>query len=152
MSIHSYSKILLHIIWGTLNREKLINKKIKQELELYIKNYCKQLSVHLIEVYVNPDHVHMLIDLPTTITVEEFVKRIKGSLSHYINKERLTPTKFSWGRGYAVFSVSESNKQKVIDYIRNQEEHHRKKSFEEEVDLFLNKYGIDKRERVFRNR
>lgn len=79
MSLHSYSKILLHIIWGTLNRKKLITKSLTPKLEEYISNYCKELDVHLIEIYANPDHIHIFIDFPTTITVEDFIKRIKGS-------------------------------------------------------------------------
>lgn len=145
MSLHSYSKILLHIIWGTLNRENLVTKALKPQIEKYISNCCKELDVYLIEIYANPDYIHILVDFPTTITVEDFIKRIKGSSSHYVNKEKLIKTRFGWGRGYGVFSVSQSNRERTVDYIRNQEEHHRIKSFAEEVEQFLEKYGVTKK-------
>lgn len=92
--------------------------------------------------FINAEHVHTLIDLPTTLSIEECFKLLKGSFSHYINQNRLVNTKFRWARGYGAFSVSESNVQKVVDYIKNQEEHHRVKTFTEEYELFMKKYGI----------
>lgn len=92
--------------------------------------------------YVNIEHVHALIDLPTTLSIDECLKLLKGSSSHNINLNRLVNNKFRWARGYGAFSVSESNVQKVVDYIKNQEEHHRVKTFTEEYELFMKKYGI----------
>jgi len=92
--------------------------------------------------YVNADHVHALIDLPTNITIEDCVKLLKGSSSYHTNLNKLIKTKFSWGRGYGAFSVSASQLKKVETYIKNQEEHHRVKSFTEEYEMFINKYGM----------
>jgi len=92
--------------------------------------------------FVNADHVHTLIDLPTNLSVEECIKLLKGSSSYFINQNSLTNNKFSWGKGYGAFSVSPSQLQKVEVYIRNQEEHHSVKSFSEEYELFLKKYDI----------
>ena len=93
--------------------------------------------------YVNAEHVHSLVDLPTNLSIEECVKLLKGSSSHYINKNRLTNNKFTWARGYGAFSVSESNATKVVEYINNQDEHHRIKSFSEEYLSFIKKYGVE---------
>jgi REP element-mobilizing transposase RayT len=92
--------------------------------------------------FVNADHVHALIDFPTNISVEECIKLLKGSSSYYINKNRVINAKFSWGRGYGAFSVSASQLENVVAYIRNQEEHHKVKSFTEEYNLFIKKYGM----------
>jgi len=92
--------------------------------------------------FVNADHVHALIDLPTYLLVEECIKLLKGSSSHYINKSRIINTKFSWGRGYGSFSVSVSQLDVVEAYIRNQEEHHKVKTFMKEYEMFIEKYGM----------
>ena len=93
--------------------------------------------------FVNADHVHALVDLPTNLSVEDCIKQLKGGSSFYINKERITKIKFSWGKGYGAFSVSASQLKNVIEYIRNQEEHHKIKSFTEEYELFMKMYGYD---------
>jgi putative transposase len=92
--------------------------------------------------YVNADHAHALIDLPTNLCIEDCAKLLKGSSSHYINQNRIINTKFFWGRGYGAFSVSASQLEAVTEYIKNQEEHHRAKSFTEEYKVFIEKYGF----------
>jgi len=93
--------------------------------------------------FVNPDHVHALIDLPTSKTIEEVMQLFKGSSSHWINEQNLCPGKFAWGRGYGVFSVSHSGVAEVSKYIANQDEHHRKKSYLAEFKLFVERYGLE---------
>ncbi len=92
--------------------------------------------------YINADHVHALIDLPTHLSIEDLFQLLKGRSSNWINAENLTPGKFAWGRGYAAFSVSHSNLEKVVEYISNQAEHHRVKSFTEEYEEFIRKHGL----------
>ena len=142
MSLHAYSKILLHIIWGTKSRDKTLNRKARTLLLKFLNKYCKEKDIYIDAIFVNPEHIHLLIDLPTDLTVKDCVKLLKGSSSYYINKERLVNGKFSWGRGYAAFSVSESQREKVRNYIKNQEKHHRIYSFEEEFTLFIKKYNV----------
>ena len=142
MSLHSYTKIWIHIIWETLDREKLLFDKTAKNVSEFLFNYSKEKNIFMKINYVNPEHTHALIDLPTNITIEDCVKLFKGASSHYINQNRLVRTKFSWGRGYAAFSVSESQLDKVIDYIKNQKEHHRIKTYAEEYEEFLAKYKI----------
>jgi len=96
--------------------------------------------------YCNPDHVHALIDLPTTKSIEEMVQLFKGNSSHWINENRLLRGKFAWGRGYGAFSVSQSDVSRVAAYIANQETHHRKQSFQDEYQLFVKKYGLEWRD------
>ena len=75
--------------------------------------------------FVNADHVHALIDLPTNLSIEELIQLLKGSSSHWVNANNILRGKFAWGRGYGGFSVSESNVKRVAEYIAGQEEHHR---------------------------
>ena len=92
--------------------------------------------------YVNPDHVHVLIDLPTNLCIEDGMQLLKGGSSHWINESNLLPGKFGWGRGYGAFSVSQSSVAEVAKYIANQEEHHRQKSFSEELKLFVKRHEL----------
>ncbi len=92
--------------------------------------------------YVNADHVHALIDLPTKYSIEEILQMLKGASSHWINQKGILPAKFAWGRGYAAFSVSNSKVLEVMHYIANQKEHHLKLSFREEYERFIRAHGL----------
>lgn len=146
MSLHSYSRCWLHLIWATLKREKLLSKAAAIKLSEYLNHYAKSKTIYMKINYVNADHVHALIDLPTGLRIEEVVQLFKGSSSHWINEHELVPGKFSWGRGYGAFSVSQSNVEEVARYIAGQEEHHRIKSFAEEYKAFVERYGLEFRE------
>ncbi len=142
MSLHSYSKVWLHLIWSTHNKEKVLLKDVRKQVSNFLYTYAEEKEIYMKTNYVNAEHVHALVDLPTTLSIDECLKLLKGSSSHYINDNRLVNNKFRWARGYGAFSVSESQLKKVVDYINNQEEHHRTKSFTEEYELFMKKYGI----------
>ena len=108
MSVRSYKKIWLHLIWGTHNRENyLSDKNLRKELSQFFYRYSVEKKIYMKINYVNPDHVHALIDLPTNVTVEDTFHLYKGSSSSWINKQ--VSFKFNWSIGYGVFSVSESN-------------------------------------------
>jgi putative transposase len=139
MSVRSYTKIWLHLIWGTHNHEKsLPDRNLRKELSKYLCEYSIGKNIYMKTNYVNPEHIHAVIDLPTNITVEEVIHLYKGNSSYWVNNR--VNYKFQWSKGYAAFSVSESNIDKVITYIANQQEHHRKKNFTEEYETFLKKY------------
>jgi len=141
MSVRSYTKIWLHLIWETNKREKsLIDRELRKELSNYYYAYSREKNIYMKINYVNAEHVHALIDLPTNKNIEEIFQLYKGSSSFWINQK--VNFKFSWGKGYAAFSVSESNIDKVVKYIINQEEHHRKKSFTEEYKDFILKHNL----------
>jgi len=88
------------------------------------------------------DHVHLAIDFPRTITVADLLKKLKGTSSVWMKEQGREFSDFAWQTGYGVFSVSASHKQKLIEYISNQEEHHREQSFEQEYRQFLKRYDI----------
>jgi REP element-mobilizing transposase RayT len=92
--------------------------------------------------YVNADHVHALVDLPTSLSIEKLIQLLKGSSSHWVNSNNLIAGKFAWGRGYGAFSVSESNADQVARYIAQQEEHHSVRSFAEELKEFIDRHGL----------
>jgi putative transposase len=143
MSLHSYSRVWLHLIWGTLERRPLLPKPAAAKLSAYLSEYAVEKGLYMKINHVNPEHVHVLVDLPTSLRIEETVQLLKGSSSHWINENNLLPCKFGWGRGYGAFSVSHSGVAEVARYIANQEQHHRKKSFAEELRLFVERYELE---------
>lgn len=143
MSRHSYSRCWLHLIWTTLNREPMLTKPAALKVSRFLRDYCGQNNINMRTNYVNAEHTHALIDLPTSKSIEERMQLLKGSSSHWINEQRLLRGKFAWGRGYGAFSISHSHVSRVVKYIENQYEHHRKKSFTEEFENFVNKYGLE---------
>jgi putative transposase len=143
MSLHSYSKVWVHLVWATLGREPMLSKPGAAKASGWLTQYALEKRIYLKISYFNEDHVHALIDLPTNLCVEEAVQFFKGGSSHWINEQKIVPGKFSWGRGYGAFSVSESAVAEVAAYIANQEEHHRKRSFTDELKLFVERYGLE---------
>jgi len=142
MSQHSFNKIWIHFIWETTGKQKVFTQDARKKISEILYDYCKEKNIFMIANYVNADHVHTLIDLPTNLSVEECIKLLKGYSSYLINKNRIVRNKFSWGKGYGSFSVSASQVENVVKYINGQHEHHRVKSFTEEYQLFIEKYGI----------
>ncbi|MFO7447417.1 MAG: transposase [Ignavibacteriaceae bacterium] len=108
----------------------------------YLFDYSKKQNIFMKINYVNPEHVHAVIELPTNLSIEDTLKLLKGGSSHFINAERIIREKFNWGRGYAAFSVSESQLDKVVEYIKNQKEHHKIKTYEQEYNTFMKRYGF----------
>ena len=140
MADHSFISCWIHLVWSTKNRQKALLSETRIKLSEFLKEYSESKEIYMKINYVNSDHVHILIDLPSNMSVEYAAKTLKGGSSHWINKKRLTLNKFSWARGYGAFSVSESNVNKVARYIANQRSHHKKKTFKEEYDDFMDAY------------
>lgn len=130
------------MIWGTLNREKLLNKTSARHVSGYLAEYAESKGVNMKINYVNADHVHALVDLPTALSIEELMQLLKGGSSHWINSHDIVTGKFAWGRGYGVFSVSQSNVSRVARYIADQEQHHRVRTFAEELKEFIDRHGL----------
>jgi putative transposase len=146
MSLHSYSRVWLHLTWATLERRPLLFKGAAAKLSRYLSQYATEKGIYMKINYVNPDHVHALVDLPTHLCIEDVMQLLKGGSSHWINESKLLPGKFGWGRGYGAFSVSQSGAAEVAKYIADQEEHHRKKSFGEELKLLVKRYELEWKE------
>ncbi len=146
MSLHSYSRAWLHLTWATLERRPLLFQSAAPRISAYLSQYASEKGIYLKINYVNADHVHALVDLPTHLCIEEMMHLFKGASSHWINENRVVPGKFGWGRGYGAFSVSHSAVDGVAGYIAAQEEHHRQRSFSEELKLLVERYGLTWRE------
>jgi len=119
-----------------------LNKEAAARLSRYLTEYTDTKSVYMKINYVNADHVHTLVDLPTDLSIEELIQLLKGSSSHWVNANNILSGKFAWGRGYGAFSVSESNVVQVAAYIAGQEEHHRVRTFADELREFIERHGL----------
>jgi REP element-mobilizing transposase RayT len=124
----------------------MLTKPAAMKASRFLTEYALEKNVYMKINYFNPEHVHALIDLPTSKSIEEVAQLLKGSTSHWINESRLLRGRFSWGRGYGAFSVSQSHVGQVAAYVANQEEHHRKKTFGREFEVLVKRYGLEWRD------
>lgn len=142
---HSYTKIWIHTIWATKERQNLILPNIENTIHGLIKSQLEELGCSVKAINGMPDHIHCLFLLNPQKSISEVIKTIKGGTSHDINQNDLTPSKFAWQTGYSAFSVSESVLEKVVMYIKNQKEHHTLKSFSDEYQDFLKLYDLEEK-------
>jgi REP element-mobilizing transposase RayT len=137
-----YVKVRIHFVFGTKNREPTLTQEVRDKLFDHIKQNAKQKDIFIETIDGYKDHIHCLVSLGVDQNIFKVVQLIKGESSFWINKYKITQTKFEWADEYFAVSVSESKFGIVKKYIRNQHEHHRLKSFREEYDEFINKYGF----------
>ena len=144
---NTYSSLYVHCIFSTKNRLSLIVSGIEDRLWPYMSGIALENNMKALAVGGMPDHIHILLSLPTTVSVSRAIQMIKGNSSKWINDTFGISGPFAWQKGYGAFSVSLSILQDTIDYIQNQATHHRRKSFKEEYVDFLNKNRIPYDER-----
>ena len=97
MSLHSYSRVWVHLIWATLERRPLLSRSAAVKMSGFLSDYASEKGIYMKINYVNPEHVHALVDLPTNLCLEEAMQLFKGGSSHWINESNLVPGKFGWG-------------------------------------------------------
>jgi REP element-mobilizing transposase RayT len=124
----------------------MLDKRAAALASANLSKYSLEKGIYMKINYFNAEHTHSLIDLPTGLSIEQVIQLLKGSSSHWINQNHLVKGKFAWGRGYGAFSVSHSDVPRVANYIARQEEHHRKRSFAGEYELFVKRYGLEWRD------
>lgn len=139
-----FIKIWIHLIFSTKNRKKLISDELKPRLVEHIRSNAEEKNIYIDFINCVSDHTHILLSLNSDQTISKVSQLIKGESSFWINQNKLTDYKFEWQEEYIAVSVSESGIDKVRDYIKNQEKHHKKKTFQEEYNEFITKHGFDK--------
>ncbi len=139
----SLAKILLHLVFSTKNREKNIPGHLRGALHAYLAGICRARGSDAFRVGGTDDHVHIACTLPRTLTVAKLVEEIKKASSIWLKQQDGGPRHFSWQSGYGGFSLGQSQLPKLLQYLDNQEEHHRTKSFKEELLGLLEKYAVD---------
>jgi putative transposase len=143
----TFANLLYHIVFSTKDRRPSITAGIQEDLYEYMGGILRGEGGILLEIGGVCDHVHLLVKLKTDMSVSETLKKIKGKSSKWLNESSKAAERFDWQAGYGAFSVSASLTEKVRTYIRNQEEHHRRVSFKDELISLLERHGIDYDER-----
>jgi putative transposase len=140
---NTYTQIHLHIVFAVKGRQSLIQPTFKNELYKYISGIIENHEHKLLAINGMPDHIHILIGYRPSQSLPELLQDIKGDSSKWINSKDFVKGRFEWQSGYGAFSYSKSQLKDVINYIENQEKHHRKKTFHEEYVEMLQKFEVD---------
>jgi len=140
-----FIKVYIHFVWSTKNRVPYLDsKELRSKVWTHIRENGKEKGIFVDFVNGYDDHCHCLVSLGADQTLQKTMQLIKGESSFWINKNGLTNEKFEWQDEYFAVSVSESMIDRVRNYIRNQEKHHSKKSFQDEYEEFILKFGFEK--------
>ena len=143
----SLSKVILQIVFSTKNREPWLEPDVRPRMHAYLATVCRDLGAELVRVGGVADHVHIVTTLPRTVSQAEFIEQMKKTSSKWIKALDARYRGFFWQRGYGAFSVSLSQLDTVLDYVKAQQQHHRTRTFQEEYRELLRKHGIDFDER-----
>ena len=134
--------LMVHVIFSTKNRESLITPELEPELFAYIGGILKNHESRLLDAGGTADHVHLLVSQSKNLSLSSLMKDVKKDSSWWIKTKGRSFRNFHWQDGYGGFSIGESDIPNLKKYIANQREHHRKRSFQEELIQFLDEYGI----------
>ena len=140
---HTYTNILIHALFSTKDRQPWLISDIRDEVFSYLGGTVNELGGQSLLVNGPRDHVHMLFVQPRTLSIADLMEKVKANSSGWVKKRWPSMRYFGWQTGYGAFSGSKSHIEPVELYIRTQEEHHRKLSFQEELLAFLKKQGIE---------
>jgi putative transposase len=136
---HSHAENLVHVVFSTKDRGKIISPDLRPKMWSYLAGICKNLEMHVHAIGGVSDHVHLLVRLPAAMPLAKAVNTLKSNSSKWAKEEE---SNFAWQEGYAAFSVSASLVPTVVRYIRAQESHHKKMTFEAELFALLRKHGV----------
>jgi REP element-mobilizing transposase RayT len=140
----AYVKIWLHCVWGTKNRTRFLLGDRKGEVINHILINAREKGIYIDFLNGHTEHLHCLLSMNQDQSLSKVMQMIKGESSFWINKNSVIKDKFEWAEEYYGVSVSKSHVKFVREYIKNQEQHHRNKSWDEECDEFMVKYGFNK--------
>ncbi|HEY3855011.1 MAG TPA: IS200/IS605 family transposase [Verrucomicrobiae bacterium] len=143
----SLARLHIHLVFSTKNREPFIHDAVRDSLHAYMATVLKDFGCPANLINSVDDHIHILFDLSRTVSISQAVEKVKKTSSKWIKTQGADFRNFAWQAGYGAFAVSESNIDAVRKYIAAQNEHHRKKSFQEEYRMFLQKHGLEFDER-----
>ena len=138
-----FIKLLIHAVWAVKDRKPLMNKTNKDSLCNHIKEYSSGKNIRLININGHLDHLHCFISMAAEQNIATLMNLIKGESSYWANKQLKWPEKFGWQVDYFPVSVGASQFDAVNDYITSQEEHHQKKTFQQEYDEFIKNYQFE---------
>ncbi len=140
---NSYSQISIQFVFAVKYRNTVILENWEIDLYKYITGIVQNKNHKMIAINGMPDHIHILVGLNTVQSIADLMRDVKANSSKWINENNITPEKFEWQTGYGAFSYSKSHVQRVVNYIKNQKQHHQKQTFLEEYKTYLEKFKIE---------
>jgi putative transposase len=143
----SFTRLYAHLVFSTKNREPLLDAGIRSRVHAYMATIVRNMDSPFVVVGGVADHVHILFDMGKLHAPADFVEEVKRESSKFVKTLDPAYSNFYWQRGYGMFSVSPTHLADVERYVRNQEEHHRKESFQDEFLAMLKRYGVEYDER-----
>ncbi len=143
----SYISSWLHCVFSTKERRPLITPELRERLWPFLGGIARQNRMKAIEIGGTPDHVHILLSLPATLSMAQALQLLKGASSRWVHESFPEHRRFQWQEKSGAFSVSVSVLDKTIRYIQGQEQHHRRRTFQEEFLAMLKKHRIEYDER-----
>lgn len=143
MASGTYSQIYIQTVFAVKGRESLISHSWEERLYKYITGIVREKKQKMLAISGMPDHIHFLIGMRPSCCLSDLVREIKKASNDFVNDNNLSKYNFSWQEGYGAFSYSHSHLDKIISYIMNQKEHHKRKSFREEYTGFLKKFNVE---------
>lgn len=144
---NTYSQIHIQAVFAVEGRQSLICRENKEELQKYLTGIITERKQKLLAVHCMPDHTHILIGLRPSMALSDLVHDVKIASTNFVNEKKWVMGRFSWQEGFGAFSYGHSQLSRIIQYIRNQEQHHAKLTFREEYVRFLERYEIEHDER-----
>lgn len=138
----SFSSVYIHLVFSTKNRIPCLDPELCSRLWSYLGGTCRSMGCNPVQVGGTSDHVHILCVLARDTAIQNFVAKIKAESSKWVKCQKPLTADFHWQTGYGVFSVNPKERQAVVQYIADQKEHHRNRTFQEEFVMFLKKYDI----------
>lgn len=139
----TYTQVYVHFVFAVKWRQALIPREHKNELHHYIGGLALRRNAKPIAIHCMPDHIHIFVGFPTTISMADFVKEIKVESTQYINEKGWIKEKFHWQKGFGAFTYTRSLVSRVANYIENQERHHQKQPFRKEYMSMLDRNGVE---------
>ena len=140
---NTYTQINIHAVFAVKGKENILKKEIRKRIFEYISGIIKGMGLFPLAVNGFSDHVHVFFELKPDVSISKVLQIIKSNSSKWINENHLIPGKFEWQNGYGAFSYSRSQRDTVIKYIMEQENHHKKRSFRDEYLDLLRKYEVE---------
>lgn len=138
---------MLHCVFSTKERRKIITSELASRLYPYFGGIVRENKIKLLATGGMPDHVHLLISMPSTISIAKAMQLLKGNSSKWIHETFPEHRSFEWQRGYGAFSIGVADFERTVRYIKNQQKHHEQRNFEEEYLAFVRKNGLEYDER-----
>ena len=145
---HTFTSLLTHIVFSTSDRRPFLTDDLRTDMHAYLGGILWEMRAAPIAIGGTRDHVHLLTRLPADLAVADCLRVLKANSSHWVKERWPHRRTFAWQRGYAAFSVSESSRESVVRYIRDQARHHMRISFQDEFLAFLKRHRVEFDERT----